>query len=75
MYVEAQLVKVGEFYQIVDLGLVGDTALALALKKNQFDLIKGRSQLGHIRDDLIRIDVRGRCQLKGKSSPIISQHR
>jgi hypothetical protein len=74
MDVKAHPMKEGKFDQMVDLGIVGDTVLTLALKKDQFDLIQKRTQPDDIRDDLIRIDVRGRRQLKGESSPIIFEY-
>ena len=66
--------KKGKFDQMVDLNMVGDTVLIFVLKKDQFDLIEKRTQPDDIRDDLIWVDVRGRRQLKGKSSPIIFKH-
>ena len=74
MDVEAHPMKEGKFDQMVDLSIVGDTVLTLALKKDQFDLIQKRTQPDNVRDDLIRIDVGGRRQLKGESSPIIFEY-
>jgi hypothetical protein len=74
MDIKAHLVKVGELDEVVNLGGVWDTVRLLALEKDQFDLIEKRTQLDDIRDNLIRIDVRGRRELKGKSSPIIFEH-
>jgi hypothetical protein len=74
MNIEAQIVTFGEFYKTVNVDGVRNTVRAFALEKDQFDLIEKRSQPDDIGDDLVRIDVRGRRKLKGKSSPIILEH-
>ena len=75
MDVEPHTMRKGKINQTVDLTIVGDAVLPAALEKNQFDLIEKRAQLNDIRDDLIRIDVGGRGELKGKPSPIIFEHQ
>jgi len=75
MDIEAQLVKFGKFYEMVNLDGVRNTVRPLTFEKDQFDLIEKRTQLDDIRYDLVRIDVRGCRQLKGKSSPIILEHQ
>jgi hypothetical protein len=75
MDIEAQLVKSGKFYEMANLDGVRNTVRPLALEKDQFDLIEKRTQLDDIRDDVVGIDVRGRRQLKGKSSPIIFEYQ
>jgi len=74
MDVETQPVTFGEFYEAVNLGGAWKTVRTLTLKKDQFYFIEKRSQSDDIGDDLIRIDVRGRREFKGKSSAIIFQH-
>ena len=75
MNIEAQLVKFGELYEMVNFGGVWNTFRPFAFKKDQFDLIEKRTQPDDIRNHLVRIDVRGRRELKGKSSPIIFEYR
>jgi hypothetical protein len=74
MDIKAHPMKEGKFDQMVNLSIVGDTVLTLALKKDQFNLIQKRTQPDNVRDDLIRIDVGGCRQLKGESSPIILEY-
>jgi hypothetical protein len=75
MDIEAQLVKFGERYKMVNLDGVWITVRPLTLEKDQFDLVEKRTQPDDIGDDLVRIDVRSRGELKGKSSPIILEHQ
>jgi hypothetical protein len=75
MDVEPHPMTKGKFNQMVDLSIVGDTVLTLAFKKDQFDLIEKRTQPNDVRDDLVRVDIRGRGELKRKSSLIIFEHQ
>jgi hypothetical protein len=75
MDIEAQPVKFGKFHEMVNLNGVRNTIRPLAFEKDQFDLVERRTQPDDIRNDLVRIDVRGCRQLKGKSSPIILEHQ
>jgi hypothetical protein len=75
MDIEAQLMKFGKFYETVNLGGARNTIRPLTFEKDQFDLVEKRTQPDDIRNDSIRIDVRGCRQLKGESSPIILEHQ
>jgi len=74
MDIEAQPVKLGKLYEMVNLDGAQNTIRPLAFEKDQFDLVEKRTQPDDIRNDLVRKDVRGCRQLKGKSSPIILEH-
>jgi hypothetical protein len=75
MDVEPHTMRKGKVNQTADLTIVGDAVLPAALKKDQFDFIEKRTQPDDIGDDLVRIDVGGRGELKWKSSPIIFEHQ
>jgi hypothetical protein len=75
MDIEAQPVKFGKFYETVNLDRARNTIRPLTFEKDQFDLIEKRTEPDDIRNDLVRIDVRGCRQLKGESSPIILERQ
>jgi hypothetical protein len=59
MNIKTQLVELGEFDEMVNLNRVWNAFRSLAFKKDQFNLVERRTQPDDIRDDLVRIDVRG----------------
>jgi hypothetical protein len=66
MDVEVNPLLKTEVHQTSNLFLTGEVVLPVALKENQLDFIKKRGELCHVRDQMIRKDLRGRGQLKRK---------
>ena len=57
-----------EVHQVSELDFIRVIILSFALEKDQFYLLKEGSQLGHIWNDVIRIDIRGGPQSEWKHS-------